>query len=64
LKLRSTILKIVGDVFSLLASGYNPWCVSKEIVHFFEGQSGGLWHEEPEENGVGEVADLNFAMMG
>jgi hypothetical protein len=61
LKLSSTILKIVRDIFGLLASRYNPWCVNKEIVHFFEGQSGCLWHEEPEENGIGKVADLNVA---
>ena len=46
------------DILRLFASRDNPRSVGKEVVHFFEREPGGLGEEEPEEDCVGEIADL------
>jgi hypothetical protein len=52
------------DIFlGVFCSNHNPRGMSEKIVHLFEGQFSSLGKEEPEEDGVGKVADLDVARI-
>ena len=59
LKLSNTMLKIMSLVLFHVGPGHNPRSISEQIVHFLKWNQLGLWEEEVEEDGVGNVADLH-----
>ena len=48
----------LDGVAGLVHAGHEPGRVAEEVAHLLEGPPGGLGEEGPEEDGVGEVADL------
>jgi hypothetical protein len=69
LKLCGTMFKIVGIEGDHISTGDKPGSVGEEVVHFFERTLLSLWQECPEEECVGEIADLSitlarFVLMG
>ena len=47
----------LADLLLASLSDDDPGCVGEEVVHFLERLAGSLGQQEPEEDGVGEVAD-------
>ena len=52
-----SVLQVVAGVAVLAGADDDPRSVAEEVVHLFERAAGGLRKENPEEDGVGEVAD-------
>ena len=51
------IIRIPRLILALIMSRHKERCVCEKIIHLFERQALGLWQEQIEEHGVGEVAD-------
>jgi hypothetical protein len=62
LKLCGTMFKIMGVEGDHVGTGNEPGSVGEEIVHFFEGTLLSLGEEGPEEERVGEIADLSITL--
>jgi hypothetical protein len=62
LKLCGTMFKIVGVEGDHISAGDKPRSVGEEVVHFFERTLLSLWQECPEEECVGEIADLSITL--
>jgi hypothetical protein len=62
LKLRGAMFKIMGIEGDHISAGNKPRSVGEEVVHFFKGTLLSLWQECPEEECVGEIADLSIAL--
>jgi hypothetical protein len=56
--LLESVLQVVAGIAVFGGSDDDPRCVGEEVVHLFERATSGLGQEQPEEDGVGEVADL------
>lgn len=53
------VLKIVRLEVPHLHAGDEEWCLGEEVLHLFERASGRLGKHCPEEDRVGEVANLD-----
>jgi hypothetical protein len=60
LDLFDTTIDIESCEVDVLHSRNEQGRVGEEVVHFFEGAFLGLGEHSPEEDGVGEVADLCY----
>lgn len=53
------VLEIVRLKIPHVHAGDEEWCLGEEVLHLFERASGRLGENCPEEDGVGEIADLD-----
>ena len=56
--LLESVLQVVAGIAIFGRSDDDPRRVGEQVVHLFEGTAGGLGEKQPEEDGVGEVANL------
>ncbi len=56
--LLESVLQVVAGIAIFRGSDNDPGCVGEQVVHLFERTAGGLREKQPEEDGVGEVANL------
>jgi hypothetical protein len=56
------MFKIMGIEGDHIGAGNKPGSVSEEVVHLFKGTLLSLWQESPEEECVGEIADLSVTL--
>lgn len=55
-------LQFMRRVIHLLHSRDEERSVCEEVVHFFKRALGGFWEDGPEEESIGEVADLPLSL--
>lgn len=51
------ILQVVTDICFLAGPDDDPGGLCEEVIHLLKRAAGGLRQDEPEEDGVGEIAD-------